>query len=246
MANDKSTLLSEEALQRSYYAQTASDYDGMHLSANDEHTFALAILVTLIKLYGFESVADVGSGTGRALLGLRDQCPGLRCVGVEPVEELRKIGYAKGLSEEMLIAGVGDDLPFGDNEFDVVCEFGVLHHVPKSRLVLKEMCRVARKMVVISDSNVFAQGSVVLRWVKRLLYSLQLWPAAKWLQTGGKGYSILAGDGLQYSYSVFQDIKYLRRFWKKVYVIPTKGGSGNDGAALMSASHLMIVCSEKI
>ena len=59
----------------------------------------------------------------------------------------------------MLIAGTGDKLPFDNNSIDVVCEFAVLHHVPKSRLVLDEMCRVARQMVVISDCNFVGQGN---------------------------------------------------------------------------------------
>ena len=79
-----------------------------------------------------------------------------------------------------------------------------------------------------------------------MLFGLHLWPLVKWIKTGGKGYSTSKEDGIQYSYSVFQDIKYLRKFWKQVYVLPTKGQSANDGSTLLSAPHLMIVCAGKI
>jgi len=236
----------EELLQRSYYASTADIYDGMHISAKDEHSLALAILGALVKFHGFESVLDVGSGTGRALLELAEQCPESRCMGVEPVAELREVGYAKGLSHRTLIEGSGDQLPFADNSFDVVCEFAVLHHVPQSRAVIDEMCRVARRMIFVSDCNFVAQGSFFVRCIKRVLFGLQLWPAVKWIQTRGKGYSVSDDDGVQYSYSVFQDIRYLRRFWKHVVVFPTKGQSGNGGAALLSAPQLIFICTDKV
>jgi ubiquinone/menaquinone biosynthesis C-methylase UbiE len=236
----------EELLQRSYYASTASVYDGMHISAKDEHSLALAILAALVKFHHFDSVLDVGSGTGRALLELAEQCPGTRCLGVEPVAELREVGYSKGLSNQVLLEGRGDKLPFGDNSFDVVCEFAVLHHVPQSRLVISEMCRVARRMVFISDCNFVAQGSFVSRYVKRILFGLKLWPTVKWIQTLGKGYSVSEDDGVQYSYSAFQDINYLRSFWRQVCVMPTKGESGNNGSSLLHAPHLIVICNDKI
>lgn len=236
----------EEVLQRTYYAATASKYDGMHVSAHDEHSLALAVLAAFIRFYGYSSVLDVGSGTGRALLELEEQCPGVRCVGVEPVLELRELGYAKGVGRNTLIEGRGDNLRYDDNSFDVVCEFAVLHHVPHSRAVIKEMCRVARKMVLISDCNFMAQGRLPSRCIKRGLFGLGLWPLVKWIKTGGKGYSVSEDDGVQYSYSVFQDIQYLRNFWNEISVLPTKGGSGNDGSALLSAPHAILICLQKL
>jgi ubiquinone/menaquinone biosynthesis C-methylase UbiE len=238
--------MSQESLQRDYYASTAQAYDSMHVDVQDEHSFALAILAALVKFHGYESVLDIGSGTGRALLELESLCPGLHCVGVEPVEELRKVGHAKGVSPENLIDGRGDALDFADNSFDVVTEFAVLHHVPKSRAVIKEMCRVARKMLIISDCNFVGQGGLLVRCLKRVLFGLGLWPLVTWIKTGGKGFSISEEDGISYSYSVFQDIGYLRKFWKRIYTIPTHGESGDDGSSLLFASHCMIVCSDKI
>jgi len=59
-----------------------------------------------------------------------------------------------------LLMASGDALPFADNSFDAVCEFGILYHVPEPVRVIQEMLRVARHVVVISDANRFGQAVV--------------------------------------------------------------------------------------
>jgi ubiquinone/menaquinone biosynthesis C-methylase UbiE len=242
----KNTVLRpDEELQRAYYDSTASQYDVAHVSAQDEHSLALSVMAALMRFYRIESVVDVGSGTGRAIIDLQQLSPGVRCIGVEPVRALREIGYAKGIGRDVLIDGSGTNLPFSSNSMDLVCEFAVLHHVPNSRVVLDEMTRVAREMIFISDCNFVAQGSPGAQLTKYLLYRMHLWRLAKWIQTGGKGYSVSPEDGIQYSYSVFQDLDYLRSMWKTVWVFPTKGISASNGSTLRSAEHLAVVCKDK-
>ena len=89
-------------IQRQYYAQTASSYDQVHVSDDDEHAFALHWLSSLISAYSIQSVLDVGSGTGRAINFLNARHPELKVIGLEPVAELRAQGYAKGIAEDCL------------------------------------------------------------------------------------------------------------------------------------------------
>ena len=201
----------EVNLQRKYYAETAAKYDAMQVSEQDEHQFALAILSGMIEYHGIKSVLDVGSGTGRALRYLKPRHPGVRFVGIEPVEALRKVGHAAGLSHEELQDGDINSLAATDGEFDLVCEFAVLHHVPKPELAVAEMLRVARKAVFISDANNFGQGGPATRLLKQAINALGLWRAFNWLRTGGKGYHVTAGDGLFYSYSVFNNYQQIRK-----------------------------------
>ena len=119
----------ERKRQQSYYRATAARYDDMHISKHDEHSFAVSFMVGMLDFLGIESVLDVGSGTGRAISFIKEQRPDIRVVGIEPVLELRQVGYEKGIRTDELIEGDALDLAFGDNEFDLVCEFGVLHHV---------------------------------------------------------------------------------------------------------------------
>lgn len=195
--------------QRQYYAETAHLYDAMHLNTKDEHFFALFFLIASLEYLGIRSVLDIGAGTGRSLQYIKMHRPDVLLKGVEPVEELRKAGYEKGLSEDELIDGDAMSLHFGKEEFDLVCEFGMLHHVKRPEQVVAEMLRVAKKAIFISDCNNFGQGPVVIRRIKQLIDYLGLWEIADFIKTRGKGYSISEGDGLAYSYSVFNNYKQI-------------------------------------
>ncbi len=190
-----------ERQQQEYYARTAGTYDAEHC-AEPEHALALAWLDGLLRHHGIRSVLDVGSGTGRALVHLR-QTPGLRVQGVEPVAALREAAYAKGVPREDLVGGDAAALAFPNGSFDLVCEVGILHHVPHPEKVVGEMLRVAEKAIFISDSNNFGQGSPLGRLAKNLLRVGGLWPAVNYLRTGGRRFHESEGDGLYYSYSVF-------------------------------------------
>lgn len=209
------------AYQRRYYEDTANRYDAMHVQDRDEHGFALGVMVGLLDFLDAGLVLDVGSGTGRVPLRVKAARPGIHVCGVEPVEALRKMGHAKGLSADELQHGDALNLPFADNAFDLVCEYGVLHHVAEPRRVVSEILWVARKAVFISDSNNFGQGSAPMRWLKQSAHHTGLWPLLNWVKTGGKGYSISEGDGLAYSYSVFSDYEMIRRHCASVHLINT-------------------------
>jgi ubiquinone/menaquinone biosynthesis C-methylase UbiE len=188
--------------QRDYYQSTAEEYDKMHM-ADEEHTYALSIMEGLVKQLEISSVLDIGSGTGRAVLALKHS--GVRAVGIEPVEALRKQGHTKGLSTEELIDGDVQILNFPDKSFDLVCAFAVLHHVPEPIRAVSEMLRVARRAIFISDSNNFGQGGTAIRLAKQTLRGTGLWKIADFIKTRGKGYTITEGDGLAYSYSIFDN-----------------------------------------
>jgi len=232
------TFDTEIELQRSYYAKTAGEYDTMHVSAHDEHGFALAYMLSMIDFLGIETVLDLGSGTGRALKIVKGKMPEIRIVGVEPSRELRQVGYAGGLAETDLIDGDAMHLQFADHSFDLVCEFGALHHIPKPKLAVSEMLRVAKKAIFISDCNNFGQGSPVSRCAKQLLNFLGLWPLADYVKTQGRGYTISEGDGLAYSYSVFNDYAQIKSACKSVHFLNTRD-SGPD--LYRSAEHVVLL-----
>lgn len=214
----------EVQIQQRYYAETAARYDAMHIDQHDEHFFALSFLVGAIDYLDIRSVLDIGSGTGRALQHLKRLRPELKIVGVEPVEALREIGYSKGLAKTELVDGDATSLSFANNEFDLVCEFGVLHHIRHPDQAVAEMLRVSRKAIFISDANNFGQGSAVMRSAKQLINALGLWKLADLIKTKGKGYSITEGDGLAYSYSVFTNYQQIRKQCRNVHLLNTKDG----------------------
>jgi ubiquinone/menaquinone biosynthesis C-methylase UbiE len=213
-------MSSEANLQRGYYAATAAAYDAMHLG-EQEHHVALAVMVGLLDYLQIGSVLDVGSGTGRIVRQLKHQRPHVVVRGVEPVAELREVAYENGVARSELTDGNALSLAFGDGEFDLVCAFGVLHHIRTPAVAVGEMLRVARRAVFISDANNFGQGTPVTRAIKQILNALRLWPLANLIKTRGRGYSVTEGDGLAYSYSVFSNYQQLERACQSVHFFNT-------------------------
>ena len=229
--------MSNDALvQRQYYERTAHRYDEMHIAEGDEHFLALSLLSAMIDHFQLKSVLDIGSGTGRTLLYLKEKHD-LRIMGVEPVAQLREQGYAKGLTQNELIDGNALELNFPDDEFEMVCEFAMLHHVKDHRKAISEMCRVAKFGVFISDANNFGQGGPG-RYLKQILNAFGLWSVLDYLRTGGKGYHLSEGDGLFYSYSVFSDLSIVRSKFPKLHYFNTMPSGPN---LYRSAPHLAVL-----
>lgn len=228
------------SIQRAYYSNTANQYDDLHLHADVEHEFALDFLCSVLPSFGIQSVLDLGCGTGRVLLKIKQKMPSITCIGIEPSNELRSVGHAKGLSTAQLIDGDATSLSFPDRSFDLVCEFGALHHIPLPSKAISEMLRVARKAIFISDSNNFGQGGTLSRLAKQGLNSLGLWPVANLIKTKGKGYTISKEDGLAYSYSVFNDYDQIAKFCKSVHILNTVALNGGLNP-YRSSSHVAVL-----
>ena len=220
--------MTETKIQREYYARTAANYDAMHCHEDDQHYFALDILLSLLHKFDIRSILDLGSGTGRTLLYVRERRPDLNIIGVEPSPDMRAVGHRSGIPTDVLLPGDATALEFGDGSFDLVCAFGVLHHIKRPSLAIGEILRVARKAVFISDNNNFGQGSSLARATKQALNACGLWPLANWVKTKGKGYSITGGDGLAYSYSLFSNLRQIRNGCSTVYLF----GTGDSGPNL--------------
>jgi ubiquinone/menaquinone biosynthesis C-methylase UbiE len=225
-------------VQKEYYRATSVQYDRMHVDGVGEHDFALAFMESMTGFLGIGSVLDVGSGTGRAILRIKEARPAVRVLGIEPSSDLRALGHKKGLSQKELIEGDAQCIALPDGAFDLVCEFGALHHMPDPRKAVKEMLRVARKAIFISDCNNFGQGTTAARCAKQLINALGLWRLADFVKTRGKGFTISEGDGLAYSYSVFSDYRTIASRCKSVHLLNTVS-AGSD--LYRSSSHIALL-----
>jgi len=214
------------ALQKAYYTETAGLYDSMHFSESSTkgHNLACSLMHGLALLYQYESILDLGSGTGRVIRDLRDKLPGVRIVGIEPVAALREIGYQSGIARDSLVEGDATALNYADGSFDLVCAYGILHHIPNPRLAVENMLRVAKKAIFISDGNRFAQGPYIARLIKLFCHKIGAWPLVNYMKTKGKGYTVSQGDGIMYSYSVFDDYDYISKHCKTVLLFNLEGG----------------------
>lgn len=221
--------MNDARIQQSYYSRTASSYDARHLhnSGEPEHDVALATFLGLSRYYQFASFLDVGAGTGRTLSKILETFPDSRVSGVEPVKALREIAYAKGISTEVLKSGDANCLDFKNDAFDMVTAFGVLHHVRHPRQCIREMLRVSRQAIFISDLNNFGCGGFWQRCVAQTLNALGLWKVFQFCKTGGRMFMISEGDGLFFSYSLFNDLAFVKEHCSEVILLNTRGQGGN-------------------
>ncbi|HJQ57605.1 MAG TPA: class I SAM-dependent methyltransferase [Vineibacter sp.] len=213
--------------QRGFYAERASGYT-VEGWGEAEHDWPLAILLGYMSITKPASVLEIGAGSGRALHKMRERFADLEVRGIEPSAEFRAIGHRQfGFTEAELHDGDATRLPFADASFDLVTEFGVLHHIRHPERAVAEMLRISRGAVYLSDCNNYGQGGRLTRLAKQALRSIGLWRAADWVKTGGKGYSISDGDGLAYSYSVFDNLAAIKRRFSRVMVMNTQGQAVN-------------------
>ncbi len=219
-------ILVTEPLQRSYYEATASHYDDLH-GEDPAHNFALSFLACTLDQFQIGSVLDVGAGTGRVGAYLQKARPQTRVMGVEPVAELREQGHLKGVPRSGLIEGDAHSLPFDDKSFDLVCAFGVMHHLTDPEKAAMEMVRVARRAIFISDHNDYGRGSALTTTLKQAAKETGLWWLYRLLITRGKGYRITDDDGLWYPYSIFDTHKAILPHCAKVHFLGTSGSGPN-------------------
>jgi ubiquinone/menaquinone biosynthesis C-methylase UbiE len=207
-------------IQREYYTETASRYDTMHKHEGVDDAEGRRLILSVLQTLEIRSLLDVGSATGRGLKDFASALPGALVCGAEPVKALVQEGVAAGNTETVsLLQASGEALPFADGSFDAVSEFSILHHVAHPSAVVKEMLRVARKAVVIVDCNRFAQGSWPARLFKLFLYKIGLWHAFNFVRTRGKRYQISEGDGLFYSYSVYDSYEVVARWADRILLL---------------------------
>ena len=239
MSDKKSEALAQAQVE--YYSRSASSYDNTHVKMDDEHAIGMAYMIDLMRRHGMKRVLDLGCGTGRATKVLLDA--GFDVVGIEPVEALLQEAERKGMPKERLILGSGLKLPFPDKSFDAVCEFGVLHHVKHPNEVVKEMIRVSRMGIFLSDTNRFGRGRAFARIVKFTLWKLGIWRPAYFLAKGGKSYDCSECDGIAFSYSVYDSFDLIDAWADQTMMLPTKveGRRRHSWAhPLMTSSHILL------
>jgi ubiquinone/menaquinone biosynthesis C-methylase UbiE len=232
-----------QVIQREYYERTAHLYDAMHAFEDDAHYLAMKYISSFIGALGLSSVLDVGCGTGRGIKYFLANRPAISVHGIEPVPALiQQALTVNSIPAEVITAGSGEALPFADRSVDAAFECGILHHVKDPNRIVNEMMRVSRKAVFLSDENRFAHGSSFSRWAKLLLWKTRTFRSVYRLKTLGKGYRFSEGDGLAYSYSVFDSAEILARWADRVILIPTDDVKPRSIFHPLMTSFHMLLC----
>lgn len=226
-------------LTTEYYDATATKYDELHgEDQNPEHLAALERIWPFLGHLGLRSALDVGCGTGRALRWLEQRK--MELYGVDPSVGQLEVCRTK-VGRVTLRQGRGEELPFEDNSVDLVLATGIMHHADNPQQVIREMFRVARTAVLISDHNNFAFGGSRARRVRMLLNAIGLLGVATFVKQGFRKQGYSEEDGWWYPYSLLNDYALISNLARNVMVVPTRPSSLKVGNLLESQSHLAIV-----
>ena len=109
-------------------------------------------LVNLTKAKTVDSILDVGCGEGFTLNRLKENGIGKKLEGLEYLQAAIDLGK-KTYPDIKITKGNIYELPYRDNEFDLVLCTEVLEHLEEPEKALKELVRVSRKYLVISVPN---------------------------------------------------------------------------------------------
>lgn len=225
-----------------YYRRSAPGYEARHCDPGDEHGRALGQVIGHLQRLGCESVLDTGCGTGRAMRAVIDALPGCEVRGNDLSTELVEVATdVHGIDRDAIEIADSADLPYGDRSFDAVLATGVMHHVPEPDRVIAEMLRVARKAIFISDTNIYGRGNPVARLGKLTASRLGLLRPINRMRRGGHEWFFSEGDGVAWSYSVFDSLRQIQRSCEEAYVIPTAPQTyAAQALPLVAASHCLV------
>ena len=119
-----------------YYDSISDGYDELH---KEEQFRKMQIISNELKLEPDDYLLDVGCGSGFSL-----DFWGCKRIGIDPSKELLK------KCESPTKQGVAEDLPFKDNEFDIVTCVSAIHNCSDFSKALDEIKRVGKNKFVIT------------------------------------------------------------------------------------------------
>jgi ubiquinone/menaquinone biosynthesis C-methylase UbiE len=120
----------------------APDYDSWSFTDAGKIVYQLELnaLLQALKLEKDCQILDIGVGTGIFSAELVKR--GAIVVGIDPSEEMLSIAKQRGINE--IVKGNGENLPFADEQFDIVLAFTSLEFSPNPQRFVSEMYRVCK------------------------------------------------------------------------------------------------------
>ena len=127
----------------------------------------------LLRLRPGQRLLDVGCGCGVQIDQFKKA--GLDVTGLDPSWASLDLAQARLGHRAGLFPGRAEDLPFEDNEFDLVTLINTLEYVDDPEAALREAVRVARRQVFLGVDNGLSLTAVGRR-IRQALAPAKHWP----------------------------------------------------------------------
>lgn len=113
-----------------------------------------SLILDLIAPRGGERLLDVGCGTGDHLLLFRRK--GCDVTGIDPSPFMLDVARQKLMNRAEFRKATAEDLPFSDNEFDIVTLITALEFTEDPQRAISEAIRVCRGRVFLGVMNKYS------------------------------------------------------------------------------------------
>jgi SAM-dependent methyltransferase len=168
---EQNPVAAEAILEEPGTAEFFRAFDALR-EADDCEPYAISDAIHGYSTSGGLRVLDVGCGNGYVLYQYARN--GATVAGVDLTRtavELSRRRFALGGLPGKFHEVDGNNLPFPDNHFDIVCSMGVLHHISNPRPMVDEMFRILKPggRLIVMLYHRYSWKNLVLLRLRRLL-----------------------------------------------------------------------------
>jgi ubiquinone/menaquinone biosynthesis C-methylase UbiE len=138
-------------ISKAYFDKKAANYEESWDGRFSASMYA--DILEKVKLFSFDTILDVGCGTGSILAMVIKEFKGVKAYGLDISEKMLERASAVLGNNAQLVVGDSAHLPWPDNNFDLVVCNSSFHHYPDPLKVLTDMRRVLKPdgHVIIAD-----------------------------------------------------------------------------------------------
>lgn len=123
------------------FTKAAAIYDSGHAGLYEMCKDDYPPVLEELKQYPFQTLLDVGCGTGPMIELLLKEFPDKHCTGIDLTPCMIEAAQAKHLANAKFLVGDSEHLPFEAGAFDAVICTNSFHHYPNPQAFMQEAAR---------------------------------------------------------------------------------------------------------
>ena len=127
------------------FTKAAEVYDSGHAGLYEMCKDDYPPVLEELKAYPFQTLLDVGCGTGPMIELLLQEFPTPHYTGLDLTPRMIEVAQEKNLPHTNFRVGDSENLPFAEKTFDVVVCTNSFHHYPHPQAFFNEAARVLKR-----------------------------------------------------------------------------------------------------